>query len=172
MVQDLHTYELNADRTNQPMPISIDWWPLPAYSRQLKQLAHSWPDARHLPSLYQLGPCLYEVHLARQMIQPFPQIAVASCSGEPVGMLASHLDTVHEQLYIAATAIHPRYADSADGTLAVVQPLVEAAVDVSLTYGWHGWIAYDFEQAPRQQLLTLGFRAEPPFYYRKMGYFS
>lgn len=173
MSKDTHALNPN----NQHMPdqrsgnVLTEWWPMPQSTRKLKALTRLWTEEAGEQQLVDLSYRMFDIYAARQGLQPYPELVAAFLDEQPVGILAGRLDYINEQFFIEGTALHPTRA-TPEISLTILSALINVAVDASLAQGWRGWVAYDADDAPHRDLLSLGFTATHPLYYRKMGYFS
>jgi hypothetical protein len=173
--EETHSIESdwNQHRGLMSFPVHTEWWPMPQSTRKLKALSQVWTSDSHsdVDEWSEFGDQMFNIYAARQGLQPFPELVVAFIDEYPVGLLAGRFDFINQQFFIDGTALHPTRT-TPETAFSVLSALVDAAVDASLAQGWRGWVAYDAEHAPHRELLSLGFSATHPLYYRKMGYFS
>ncbi|GMA52551.1 hypothetical protein GCM10025857_39080 [Alicyclobacillus contaminans] len=161
------------ERPREMVPVSIAWLSESQMYGTLRVLANRWTAMRKKTenARSDLSEILFDVWISRCGLDPAPDIAVAlDDRGNPVGVLSGFDCPSQRYFQIAHLAVHPRCP--AASRQVVLEKLVEAAIDKSISLGYHGWVAVCPERGTENAWNALGFFRHDVFTFRRMGYFQ
>jgi ribosomal protein S18 acetylase RimI-like enzyme len=148
--------------------LTIEWLSTQQMRRILLDTArHFGKNRKRDPNIAKLGLIQSEIWMARQALQPYPQISIVRDNlGRIVGVMCGFPFSDH--FYIQHIAIHPEFSHIQDG---IEEQLIESAIDESTRLGFRGWVACSPEPDEQQFWRAHGFYRQSDDLYRRMGYF-
>lgn len=113
----------------------------------------------------------FEIWSASHGFVPYPDVGILCRESQFIGVLAGSEWTTQRCFLIENIAIHPRHV-GAPHELRIIETFVDAAIDMSMAYGFHGWVATFPKERTEQMWRDLGFSQGDWKTVRRMGYFT
>lgn len=172
-------------RRKGPMPTTPDvinktalevvWLDKETQFREFGRIAKVWSteaNKKELDEFLVLGEAIWE---GDQKVFARPHVATVQQNGSVVGILSGYITDNLKEFFIEQLAVHPKF--TGDSREAIENKLVEAAIDMSIAEGHHGWVTCSSDAQKAIQWQNLGFSKQKELpngriSMAKMGYFG